>query len=54
MSNLSSEEWKRLRELKAKSSKLNSDEMSELTILNCKLYGMVGKLHQPHPKGNGD
>lgn len=42
MSNLSSEDWKRLNELKSKSN-LNSDEMAELTVLNCKLYGMAGK-----------
>ena len=44
MSNLSTEEWTRKRELidKSKTKQLSSDEMAELTILNCKLYGMAG------------
>jgi len=44
MSNLNTEDWNRKRELteKSKTKQLSSDEMSELTVLNCKLYGMVG------------
>jgi hypothetical protein len=44
MSNLSTEDWIRRKNLldKSKTKQLNSDEMAELTILNAKLYGMVG------------
>ena len=44
MPNLNTEDWVRKRELtdKSKTKQLNSDEMAELTILNCKLYGMAG------------
>ena len=44
MSNLSEKDWTRKRELieKSKTKQLNADEMAELTVLNCKLYGMSG------------
>ena len=44
MSNLSTEDWVRRKTLvdKSKTKKLNADEIAELTVLNCKLYGMAG------------
>lgn len=41
MSKLAPDEWRELRELRAKKNK-SSDEMARLVILNCKLYGMAG------------
>lgn len=45
MSNLSTEDWNRRKELvnKSKTKHLNSDEMAEMVVLNCKLYGMKTK-----------
>lgn len=45
MSNLSTQDWNRRKELinKSKTKQLNSDEMAEMVVLNSKLYGMKTK-----------